>query len=246
MVNHESDSEPSSDSDDSSQNSFKSTSTSSAKKSDNCDIWSLAARMRQKATGERMTGVSKPRKRRCQTSRSPSPPSKKAQKTSLVPKQNHHRLSLRLAYLWMKGEKKNTLGLHTQVLDLSSSDWYSDLLVHFYEQFRTDAEERFPPLELQTRSKNPLPPLPPFDIRWVKFGLGIAPFEGKSDFEAYLQRCLDRGGVHHAKDVTVIFQTHRYLEDIAATESARQSQVSTPQEYLKTLAEELESQYQEG
>lgn len=149
------------------------------------------------------------------------------------------RLSIRLAYLWMKGEKKNTLGLHTRLLYLSELNWHSDLLFCFYEQFRTNAKEQFPPLDLQNQASNPHAPFPPFNTCWVKEGSGIAPSEGKLDLKLYLDQYLELGSFEHVSDVTLIFKKHTYLEDVAL-ESGQPVVFGKPQASLSPSNQELE------
>lgn len=228
MVQPESDSDTDSslDSHDSAGSSEDAKSSTSSKSSQ--DVWRLAARMRKTASADRMTGVSKPtprRKRHRELSPSSSPPPKKKKNRSTARSQTtpskkmSHRLSVRLAYLWLKGEKRNTLGLHTRIINFKDTHWFTELLTDMYEQFRVDAEGRFPPLELQNRGKNPLPALPPFNPRWVRAGTGIAPFEGEQDLRDFLDHALSLGGLHHAKDFTIIFKTHTYLEDTSVNTS---------------------------
>lgn len=106
-----------------------------------------------------------PKKQRFTTARSDSPPTRRIS----------HFLSVQLAYLCLKGEKRNTLGIHTHIINFPQQLWSTDILTGMYKQLQNNATGIFPLLEFQKCGKNLLPALPPINCQWVQVGTGIAP-----------------------------------------------------------------------
>lgn len=118
-------------------------------------------------------------------------------------------VDIKFQYLWRRGNKPHILGNLHRSVDRTISDWKDQLLRESYEYFRNSASGNFPSPDMLSQG---LPELPTFHPQYCRLGTKSSVFSNEDDLDRYLEEAISKGGLKHAKGLSIIFQAAAFSQ----------------------------------